>query len=61
MLIAATVSDGSALFPPPPLMNDCSADLAQWIAACAVLLPLLGGWQAQARHRKPYAGEALLG
>ncbi|CAN5281094.1 hypothetical protein BH10PSE15_BH10PSE15_14870 [soil metagenome] len=32
-----------------------------WMQACAVLLPVLGGGLATRVHRKPYAGEALLG
>ncbi|MGY2734255.1 hypothetical protein [Sphingomonas sp. UYP23] len=32
-----------------------------WMALCAVILPLLGGWLAQRVHRKPYPGEPLLG
>jgi hypothetical protein len=38
-------------------------DLPQpfWMQACAVLLPILGGWLAARFHRKPYPGEPLLG
>jgi len=32
-----------------------------WMKACAVVLPIVGGALAMWRHRKPYAGEALLG
>lgn len=38
-------------------------DLPQplWMQACAVLLPILGGWLAARLHHKPYPGEPLLG
>jgi hypothetical protein len=32
-----------------------------WMKVCAVALPMLGGALAGWAHRKPYAGEALLG
>lgn len=32
-----------------------------WMQACAILLPLLGGWLAIRIHHKPYPGEPLLG
>ncbi len=32
-----------------------------WMQACAVVLPLIGGWLAARLHRKPYPGEPLLG
>lgn len=32
-----------------------------WMEACAVLMPVLGGWLAIRVHHKPYPGEALLG
>lgn len=32
-----------------------------WMQACAVLLPLVGGWLAVRLHPKPYPGEPLLG
>lgn len=32
-----------------------------WMQACALLLPLLGGWFAVRLHHKPYPGEPLLG
>ncbi|MEN2792262.1 hypothetical protein ABC974_21705 [Sphingomonas oligophenolica] len=32
-----------------------------WMQACAVLLPITGGWLAARLHHKPYPGEPLLG
>ncbi|MEO9132855.1 MAG: hypothetical protein ABI240_16845 [Sphingomonas sp.] len=32
-----------------------------WMQACAVALPILGGWLAARIHHKPYPGEPLLG
>jgi len=32
-----------------------------WMQACAVVLPILGGWLAARLHHKPYPGEPLLG
>ena len=32
-----------------------------WMQACAVAMPLIGGWLAARFHRKPYPGEPLLG
>lgn len=32
-----------------------------WMQACAIILPLLGGWLAAKIHHKPYPGEPLLG
>ena len=51
----------SALFLAASVANQATLPHPLWMQVCAVLLPLLGGWLAQARHRKPYAGEALLG
>lgn len=32
-----------------------------WMQACALAMPLAGGWLAARLHRKPYPGEPLLG
>ena len=32
-----------------------------WMQACAIVLPILGGWFAIRIHHKPYPGEPLLG
>jgi hypothetical protein len=32
-----------------------------WMQACAIVMPLIGGWIAARVHRKPYPGEPLLG
>jgi hypothetical protein len=32
-----------------------------WMQACAVAMPLAGGWLGARLHRKPYPGEPLLG
>ncbi|MES2059116.1 MAG: hypothetical protein V4564_24455 [Pseudomonadota bacterium] len=32
-----------------------------WMQACAIVMPLIGGWIAVRVHHKPYPGEPLLG
>jgi hypothetical protein len=32
-----------------------------WMQACAIILPITGGWLAARLHHKPYPGEPLLG
>lgn len=51
----------TALFLLGSLLNLLGLAHPVWMVACGVVLPLLGGWLAQAVHRKPYPGEALFG
>ena len=53
-IVAAVVLAGS-------IANIVELPHPLWMQACAVFLPLLGGWLAQRLHHAPYPGEPLLG
>lgn len=51
----------SAAFLAGSATNQIALPHPWWMRVCAVALPVAGGWLAQRAHRKPFAGEALLG
>lgn len=51
----------SAVFLAGSVLNQVNLPHPLWMLLCAVLFPVAGGWLAQRAHRKPFAGEALLG
>jgi hypothetical protein len=50
LLVVAGGVSAIVMLPHPP-----------WMQACAIIVPLVGGWIAARIHRKPYPGEPLLG
>lgn len=51
----------SAVFLAGSMLNQANLPHPPWMLLCAVVFPVAGGWLAQRAHRKPFAGEALLG